>query len=199
MSWLSVLIVMAVTLPAAGTGRAEIVTIPLELPESPCFLRGGDRVAFSFDAGRPLPGATSVALRVAGTGRFARSVCWHFGNYGGGVWFRREDVGVTAMLLDAGAARADTTLVLAADAHPDLDQIAFEATLVLAGEDWSFLTDGRGSVLLDGLDCAHFAVYPEVCICDPSAALTGVSLVVALDGEVPAAARSWGALKARYR
>jgi hypothetical protein len=138
-------------------------------------------------------------VRFAGSGWFERSVCWQFGNYGGGVWFHREDVGAAAYLLDAGETGPGATLVLASSDHPDLESIAFDATLVLPAADWSLLADGAGTVVLQGLDCEHFAVYPEVCICDASAALTGVALVVALDGEVPADSQTWGALKARYR
>ena len=194
-----VIVLAAVAGLAAATARAELVVVPLDLGETPLDLRGEERVEVPFDAGRSLAGATSVALRVVGSGRFERSVCWQFGDYGGGVWFYREDVGVVAALSVAGEVRAETSLVVASADHPDLDQTAFDATMVLAASDWSFLADGRGTVVLEGLDCEHFAHHPEVCICDPSAALTGASLIVALDGEVPTSRRAWGALKACYR
>ena len=192
-------ILTMVVFSAPGAGSGEVVEIPLELPDTPLYVRGGDRFEVGFDAGRPLSGATGVAVRLAGSGWFARSICWQFGNYGGGVWSHREDVGATASLLAAGEPVTDATLVLAAGDHPDLETIDFDAALALTAVDWSFLADGTGTVVLQGLDCAHFAVYPEVCICDMSAALTGVSLLVALDGEVPVGKATWGAFKARYR
>ena len=35
--------------------------------------------------------------------------------------------------------------------------------------DWSFLAEGSGVLRLSGLGCEHDPVYPEVCLCDPSA------------------------------
>ena len=74
-----------------------------------------------------------------------------------------------------------------------------DATLILDAPDWSFLADGTGTLVLGGLPCAYDPTHPEVCVCDPSLQILIMDLVVGLDGTVPAAPASWGALKSRYR
>ncbi|MFN2371997.1 MAG: hypothetical protein ABR506_12715, partial [Candidatus Krumholzibacteriia bacterium] len=75
---------------------AETVTVPLPLADPPVFLGEGDAVELPFAAGRDLAGLSAAAVRVRGSGDFFRSICWNFGDFGGGQWSYREDAGLTA-------------------------------------------------------------------------------------------------------
>lgn len=195
---LFLVLVLACLVVEAGPA-AETVTIPLALGEAPLFLGEGDAVALPFAAGRDLAGVTAAAVRLRGSGDFFRSLCWNFGDFGGGQWSYREDAGLTATLTVGGAAVATATLRFDQADQPEFAGVNFDTTLALAAADWSALADGNGTVVLGGLDCGHFAAYPEVCVCDPSAGVLEAAFVATLDGDVPAAPAAWGALKARYR
>lgn len=186
----------AMTVPA---GAAETVTIPLALTNPPVFLGDGGVAVLPFAAGRDLAGLTAAAVRVRGAGDFIRSFCWNFGDFGGGQWSYREDAGLTATVEVGGTVIATATLRFDKADHPDFVGVNFDTTLALAAGDWSALVDGNGTVVLGGLDCHHAAVYPETCVCDPSAGVLEAAFVATLDGGLPAAPAAWGAFKARYR
>lgn len=193
------LVVVLASLLAEAGPAAETVTIPLVLAAPPVFLGEGDAVEVPFAAGRDLAGLSAAAVRVRGSGDFFRSICWNFGDFGGGTWSYREDAGLTATVAVGGTVIATATLRFDQADHADFVGVNFDTTLALAAGDWSALVDGNGTVVLGGLDCDHFAVYPEVCVCDPSAGVLEAALVAILDGDVPAAPSAWGAFKARYR
>lgn len=179
--------------------RAGIITVPLELGEIPWFLQAGEVVLLPFDAGRPLVNVSQVGVHLTGAGTFNRNFCWNEGDFGGGVWYHRDVLGLEAGLKQGSTLLAGTTLSYDPAVHPADIGVNLDLVLVLDGDDWSCLADGTGTVALRGLECGYFPSYPEVCVCDESMVLTAVSLVVATDGSLPAAPAAWGAFKARYR
>ena len=194
-----VLILALVLIPAIPCTAGEIITLPLELPDSPLYMsEPGYGTLLAFDAERALDDVSAVRLHVTGSYSTQRSFCWLFGGFGGGVWTYPEDAGLSMGFLDA-----ETTLCLTRCEFAQSDEsVDFDLELGFdCGEtpDWSFLAGGSGVVLVEGLSCEYFPSYPEVCGCDASAAVTSAVLVIELDVTVPADETSWGALKARYR
>ena len=191
----------ALALLLAAPAGAEIVTVPLELQETPSYLGepGNIPLVLPFDAGRSLANVTDVGLRVVATTSFVRLHCWQFGDYGGGVRSGPDVLGFSAAFLEDGAVLTQTTFVYDPADHPGETILVLDSVLVLDPADWSFLADGRGTLELQGLDCAADWSYPTVCICDASFVLAGVELVFGLGESVPATDTAWGALKARYR
>ena len=96
-------ILLAASLLAAPALAAELVTVPLDLGDGALSLCDDDDFRFAFDAGRELTDVTQVSLRVTATYSVARSICWLFGNYGGGVWSYNGDVGLYVGLVDTDA------------------------------------------------------------------------------------------------
>lgn len=191
-------VAVAVMLCAAPL-RAGIVTVPLELGEVPWFLQAGEVVLLPFDAGRPLENVSQVGVHVTGAGTYNRDFCWNEGDFGGGVWYHRDVLGLVAGLQQGGTLLAATTLCYDPADHPADIGVNLDLVLVLTGDDWNCLADGTGTVALRGLACEYLPSYPEVCVCDESMVLTAVDLVVATDGSLPTAPSTWGAVKARYR
>lgn len=193
------LVLVLASLTAEAGPAAETVTIPLALTNPPVFLGDGGVAVLPFAAGRDLAGLTAAAVRVRGSGDFFRSLCWNFGDFGGGTWSYREDAGLTATVAVDGTVIATATLRFDQADHADFVGVNFDTTLALAAEDWSALVEGNGTVVLGPLDCDHTASYPETCVCDPSAGVLEAAFVATLDDGVPAAPSAWGALKARFR
>ncbi|MFN2370038.1 MAG: hypothetical protein ABR506_02670 [Candidatus Krumholzibacteriia bacterium] len=193
------LVLVLASLTAEAGPAAETVSVPLPLADPPVLLGDGGIAVLPFAAGRDLAGLTAAAVRVRGSGDFIRSLCWNFGDFGGGQWTYREDAGLTATVAVDGTVIATATLRFAQADHPDFVGVNFDSTLVFAAGDWSALADGNGTVVLGGLDCHHAASYPEACACEPSAGVLEAAFVATLDGDLPAAPAAWGALKARFR
>ncbi len=194
------IILLLAALAAPLAAPAEVIVIPLALPEVPLFLEAGTSYLVPFDAGRPLEDINQVGVRIKGTDTYFRDFCWTSGDYGAGQWWYRDVLGLELGIKDGGTILALTTRSYDPDDHPDdLDVILDTVVVMHPAGDWSGLADGTGTVVLTGLDCAYTPSDPEVCACDPSMTLTEAELVVTTGTDVPAAPTTWGVLKARYR
>lgn len=178
----------------------EEVILPLDLGAPELYLRPGDDFQLDFDATSELTGITGAALQVTGTYWNARSYCWLFGNFGGGVWSYDGDAGMSQGFVTGEELICVTEHVFAAAENGEAT-FDFELNFDCGGPDadWSFLFAGTGAVYLTGLDCDYSPSYPEVCICDHSAMVESVTLVIQLEDQVAIEQLSWGLIKARYR
>jgi hypothetical protein len=183
--------------PCAAT---EVLTLPLELGASQLYLRPGEDYRLEFDAEYDLPDIGEVRLHLVGTYNNVRSICWDFGDFGGGTWSYSEDAGLFTSFLDEGIAVCATQHlfepVVSEDTAYDLE-LVFQCGDEVA--DWSFLSPGSGVLQLMGLSCTHLPEFPEVCICEPSATVSSAELIIELNTGTPVETRDWGAIKSQYR
>ena len=89
------LTILLLALAAAGPAGAGLVPVSVITFDDARYLDAGGTLELPFDAGRSLENVTQVGLRMTVEGYFGHSICWTFGNYGGGTWTHREDVGLT--------------------------------------------------------------------------------------------------------
>ncbi len=193
------LVIFSIAL-AAPCPATEVITLSLELDDSQLYIRPGENYLLEFNAERELLDISDVRLHVVGTYNNSRSICWQFGNYGGGTWSYTEDAGLLISFRDAGSALCVTQHVF----DPSVSEvIAYDIELAFDctedAPDWSFLSQGSGVVHLTGLDCNHFPSYPEVCICEHSAMVSSAELIIELGSGTAVERWNWGVLKDRYR
>jgi hypothetical protein len=187
-------------LPVMIALAAEIVTVPIDAGNQPLYLLPDENHDLAFAAGRELPDISDVRLHVTGTYGNARSICWNFGDYGGGTWVYAENHGLAIALLRFSEPVCVTTQILL----PEMSETVpydrtFDFDCGSDPEDWSFLADGTGVVRLTGLGCEHSPSYPEVCLCDHSATVDSAELLITLGTGVAVARNSWTAIKGLYR
>lgn len=190
---LSLAFAMTLTVPCAA---GETITLPLTLPQIPLYL-GAEEVPLTFDAGQPLTDIIDVRLHVTGSYVTYRIYCHQFGDFGGG------GAGPLDPGLYIGFQEAEAILFPTRHVFERLEEKqAFDLELGFDGgetPDWSFLSGGAGSILLEGLECPPPAVFPMICNCGPSAEVTAAFIVIKMDSGVPTEKSIWGSVKAIYR